>query len=90
MNMKIFDREFDVALLHFEDKSAKGSTDVNVTFTTGGVVYHYRYCGGPTMALSSVVKDNTQTGKTEEVYSSWEHIPNGSYFEEIGRRLSVE
>lgn len=88
--MKIFDKEFDVAILSFEDNSIEGSPNRKVTFTTGGDVYHYCYSGGGTMALSSVVKENRKTDKIEEVYSPWKHIPNGGYYEEIGRQLSIE
>lgn len=88
--MTVFDKEFDVVLLNFEDNSTPGNPDRHVTFTTGGEVYHYRYVGCPSMALSSVTRENRETFKHDEVYSSWKYIPGGSYYEEIGRRLSVE
>ena len=88
--MKIFGKEFDVALLSYEDKSTEGNPHRKVSFTTGGEVYHYFYSGSPMMALSSVVKEDRETGESEEVYSPWKHTPNGFYYEEIGRRLSVE
>lgn len=88
--MKIFDKEFDVAILKYEDKSIKDNTHRSVVFTTEGEVYHYLYSGGPTMCLSSVRKENRATGKMDEVYSPWKHIPNGAYYEEIGRRLSID
>lgn len=88
--MEIFGKKFDVALLSFNDKSTQGNPYREVIFTTEGEVYHYVYSGGPTMALSQVHKENRKTGNLDEVYSPWKNIPNGSYYEEIGRRLSVE
>lgn len=83
--MKILDKDFNVELISFEDKSTKGDTYRKVIFKADGEVYLYTYAGGRPMTLSSVVKD---TG--EEVYSPWKHIPNGSYYEEIGRKLSIQ
>lgn len=83
--IKIFDKEFEVNLLSFEDNSTTGNPYRKVIFETGGEIYHYCYSGGAMMALSSVVKENG-----EKVYSPWEYIPDGSYYEEIGRQLSLE
>lgn len=89
--MKVFDKEFEVALLSKEDKSNGSSIDRRVVFTTNGEVYHYEYGGSKNMCLSSVyVEDRENEGKLKQVYSSWRHIEGGSYFEEIGRRLSID
>lgn len=83
--MKILDKNFNVELISFEDKSTKRDTYRKVVFKVDGEVYHYTYAGGRPMTLSSVVKD---TG--EKVYSPWKYIPNGAYYQEIGRKLSIE
>lgn len=79
--MKIFDKQFKVELISFEDKSTKEKTYRKVIFKADREVYHYIYEG----TLSYVVKD---TG--EEVYSPFKCIENGSYYEEIGRKLSIQ
>ena len=84
--MKIFDKEFDVALLSFERE--EGNT--HVSYTTGGEVYSYNYSSSPSMAVCEVLKKNKITRKWEQVYSSFKHIPQGSYYQEIGRQLAVE
>lgn len=83
--MKILDKDFNVEFISFEDKSSKGYTGWKVIYKVDGEVYHYAYIGGRSMMLSCVVKD---TG--EEVYSPLKYIPNGSYYEEIGRKLSIQ
>ena len=88
--MEVFDREFEVALLSYDDKSKPGNPDVNVSFTTGGEVYHYRYAGSGGCALGYVWMENRQTFQRDIVYSPWKHIPEGSYYEQIGRTLSIE
>ncbi|MDX9847445.1 MAG: hypothetical protein RBT74_10735 [Tenuifilaceae bacterium] len=90
MKMKVYDKEFEVELLSFEDNSSNGSIFRKVSFTVRGELYHYTYSGGAMMALTAVVKENRETNNCDEVYSSWKHIPDGSYYSEIGRRLSVE
>ena len=82
--MSVFGVPFEVKLISQEDRSTKDYTDKKVVFSANGETYHYAYSGGGLMKLSSVHDDDLN-----EVYSPWRHIPNGSYYEEIGRRLSV-
>jgi len=87
--MKIFDKEFKVELIEFEDKSIAGNPCRSVTFKVDNETYFYNYGGGPAIALSSVHKID-EKGIKHEVYSCWKHFPNGSYYQEIGRILSIE
>ena len=89
VKMDVFDRSFDVILLSIEDNSTIGNPNRLVKFRINSDVYEYYYSGGHTMALGSVVKINNETNEKEIVYSPFKYIPNGSYYEEIGRRLSL-
>lgn len=85
----VFGKTFNVTPIELVDKSSNGNVDRTVKYIVDGEVYTYKFCGGGTMALGSVNKI-TLDGSYEEVYSAFKHIPNGSYYEEIGRQLSIE
>ena len=88
--MQVFDKPFEVEFISCVDQSSPNFPNVTVKFKVEDEIYYYTYKGSISQAFSSVMKENKATKKIEQVYSAYKHIENGSYYDEIGRRLSVE
>lgn len=86
--MKIFDKEFDVKLIEYADMSKPQNPHTVVKFLVDGEMYIYTYTGGGLMALGYVNKID-EHGYMTPIYDPFKHIENGSYYEEIGRQLSI-
>lgn len=82
IHMKVFDREFHVNFISFDKIESTSHKETRVVFSVENRGYIYSYIATPGQALAYVHSDGN------EIYSPFQHLEGGSYFVEIGRRLS--
>lgn len=88
--LTVFGREFTVESAHYEDRSNFDQyIDRRLYFRVDGQDYEYAYTGTKSQALAYVWRIEPD-GREVQVYSPYADLENGSYLQELGRRISVE